>query len=237
MAEEPSNDSTRWSVIAQLHDGRPSDSWDWFIRRYRGYVAAVLRHLGLRPDAVDAAAEEFWSYLYQSRAVERADRNGRFRSFLSGVVRNYAKSWRREQDDGNAIAATDSSLEAMPDLRQDVDLDLWVAQMLHLSLARLGREHAGDEQALRAFYGLPTEVGGETTIRVGATTIAQQIGCKPNAMHQQLFRARERLRECIEKEVATTVGNSPDLREELLLLLGAVERARPGLVEPENGSP
>lgn len=231
MVAEPNSDSTRWSVIAQLHEGKPDDAWDWFIRRYRGYVAAVLRHLGLGAGDAAAATEEFWSYLYRSRAVERADRNGRFRSFLSGVVRNYAKSWRREQGAASASAATDGALDAAAELRDGADVTLWATQILHLGLARLGREHADDERALRWFYGLPDEVGGEAPPRVRATEIAARIGCTPNAMHQTLFRSRNRLRACIEKEVATTVGSSPDLREELLLLIGALHRAQPGLLE------
>ena len=65
-----------------------------------------------------------------------------------------------------------------------------------------------------------------------ATEIAQRLGCTANAMHQTLFRARNRLRECIEKEVSATVSTSPELREEVMLMLGAVQRARPGLVDP-----
>ncbi len=240
MAEEPSSFSTRWSVIAQLHDGQPNDSWDWFIRRYRGYVSAVLRHLGFRAEEIGAATEEFWGYLYRSRAVERADRDGRFRAFLSGVVRNYARSWRRDQaprDQPASAPAKPANLDELPDLRPTLELDLWAAQILHLGLARLGRDHADDEQALRWFYGLPCEVGGETNARVRATEIAQRLGCTANAMHQSLFRARNRLRECIEMEVSTTVGSSPDLREELGLLIGAVGRARPGLLDADAGAP
>lgn len=232
MQEQPGSDSTRWSVIAELHDGRPDARWDWFIRRYRGYVAAVLRHLGLRTGEADAATEEFWSYLYRSRAVERADRNGRFRSFLSGVVRNYAKSWRRDQTPHGDPVAADGQIEALPDLRADAEVELWATQILHLGLARLGRDHADDERVLRWFYGLPTEIGGDVTPRVRATEIARRLGSNANAMHQMLFRARKRLRECIEQEVGTTVGSSPDLRDEVLLLLGAVDRTRPGLVDP-----
>lgn len=231
MPDAPSNFSTRWSLIAEMHAGQPNDSWDWFIRRYRGYVAAVLRHLGFRAVDIDVATEEFWGYLYRSRAVERADRSGRFRSFLSGVVRNYARSWRREQGAAGEQPAADTTPEALPDLRQEVELDLWAAQILHLGLTRLGREHPDYERVLRWFYGLPDEVGGEATPRRRATEIAQLLGCTPNAMHQTLFRARHRLRDSLEKEVSTTVGSSPDLREEVLLMLGAVGQSRPGLVE------
>ena len=237
MPEEPSSYSTRWSVIAQLHDGKPNDSWDWFIRRYRGYVAAVLRHLGFRAEEIDAATEEFWSYLYRSRAVERADRDGRFRAFLSGVVHNYARSWRRDQAPRSQPAGEPADPDALPDLRPTLELDLWAAQILHLGLARLGRDHADDERALRWFYGLPGEVGGDATARVRATEIARRLGCTANAMHQTLFRARNRLRDCIEREVSTTVGSSPDLREEMMLLIGVVERVRPGLLNADAGAP
>lgn len=231
MVAEPSPDSTRWSVIAQLHDGKPDDAWDWFIRRYRGYVAALLRHLGLGASDAAAATEEFWSYLYKSRAVERADRNGRFRSFLSGVVRNYAKSWRRERGGLGESALHDGLLAVAADTRDEADLELWAIQILHLGLTRLAREHADEERTLRWFYGLPDEVGGDALPRVGGTEIASRLGCSPNAIHQALFRARNRLRSCIEKEIATTVGSSPDLRAELMLMLGIVERKQPGLVD------
>ncbi|HEX6813377.1 MAG TPA: sigma-70 family RNA polymerase sigma factor [Planctomycetota bacterium] len=223
-------------MIVQLHAGKPNDSWNWFIRRYRGYVTAVLRHVGFRSEEAVAATEEFWSYLFSSRAVERADRSGRFRSFLSGIVRNYAKTWRREHASKQAIRATDSTLDAFPDLHAEVDIELWAAQILHLGLTRLARSYPDDERVLRWFYGLPGEVGGDPQPPLSATEIAKRLGCTPNAMHQTLFRARHRLRECIEKEIAATIGSSPDLLDELVLLLGAVDRARPGLIDL-NGSP
>ena len=84
--------------------------------------------------------------------------------------------------------------------------------------------------ALRMFYGLPDRPGGDPPSPARATEIAKRIGCTANAMHQKLFRARSHLRECIEVEVSTTVGSSPDLRDEIVLVLGAVTRSKPGLV-------
>lgn len=237
MAEDQAFSSTQWSALARLHDGKPDSGWDWFIRRYRGYVGALLRHLGLRHADVETATEDFWGYLYRSRAVERADRHGRFRSFLSGVVRNYARSWQREVAPRHTSAGASFDLEALPDVHDDADLELWAAQVLHLALARLSREHPDDARALRWFYGLPDEVGQEAPPRVRATEIARRLGGTANAMHQTLYRGRQRLRACFELEVSTTVGSSPELRDELRQLLVAVDRTRPGLVPtPEECS-
>ncbi|HEX6810869.1 MAG TPA: sigma-70 family RNA polymerase sigma factor [Planctomycetota bacterium] len=215
----------------------PNDGWSWFIRRYTGYVNAVLRNAGLRSEDATTAAEEFWSYLYSSRAVERADPHCRFRSFLSGIVRNYAKSWRREHKRNGSVDAADGTLEAVHDVRDEVDIELWAAQVLHLGLARLARSHANDERVLRLFYGLPAEVGGDSQPPLRATEIANRLGATPNTVYQMLFRARHRLRQCIEKEIATTVDNSPDLVDERRLLLGAVVRTRPGLLDVDDGRP
>ena len=235
MPGDPLEFRTRWSVIEQLHSDDAAESWSWFIQRYRGYVAAVLRRMNLRAEAVDAATGDFWAYLFRTRAIERADRSGRFRSFLSGVVKNYALAWRREQA-GRAPQAEQPGDFAQPDLREAEDLSLWASQILHLSLERLGREHPTDEQALRCFYGIPDRVGAEPTPRLRATAIAERIGCSANAMHQTLFRARSRLRDCIEQEVAATIGTSRDLHEELDLLTVAVGRAAPGIFEcPADG--
>lgn len=237
MAEEASSESTRWSVIVQLHGGTANDGWEWFIRRYRGYVTAVLHNAGLRSGNAATATEEFWSYLYSSRAVERADPSCRFRPFLSGIVRNYAKSWRREQQRNGAIDSTGDMIEAVHDLRDEVDIELWAAQILHLGLTRLGHHHADDERVLRLFYGLPAEVGGDAEPPVRATEIARHLGASPNAVYQMLFRARRRLRQSIEKEIAMTVDSPSDMLGERLLLLGAVDRTRPGLLDLEGTQP
>jgi hypothetical protein len=50
-------------------------------------------------------------------------------------------------------------------------------------------------------------------------------------MHQTLFRARNRLRECIEVEVAATVGTMRDVGSELDLLTLAVGRTSPGILD------
>lgn len=226
------HEATRWSRLAQLHEGDAAAGWDWFIRRYRGYVVAVLRRFGIRATELDAATEDFWSYLFESRAIARAHRDGRFRSFLSGVVRNYARRWRRLAGEGQDEVVDAALVPA----GEPQELHLWAGQMLQLGLVRLRAENCDHEQALRWFYGLAGEVGGVDAERLSGTEIAHRLGRTPNAMHQLLFRARRGLRECIVKEVAMTVESSPELRDEASILLGAIASVRPGLVDAREST-
>ncbi len=233
MATEPSDFRTRWTEIEHLRHGDHHADWDWFLRRYHTFAVAVLRQLLPEAD-VDAAAEEFWGYLFQSRALERADPGGRFRSFLAGILTRYAMAWRRQNRPKDA--AVDPDLFGRDaQLPEAHEVALWAQQILHLGLERLGRSYPNEELALRWFYGLPTTSGGDAH-RVSATVISARLGCSANAVHQALFRGRARLRDCITAEIAATIGSMRDLHDELTLLRTALERATPGLIEsPEQG--
>ncbi len=225
MPPDPREYPTRWSMLENLRGADAAAAWSWFVDRYRAYISAVLVRVGLRRDEVEDALAEFWGYLFRTRAIDRADRDGRFRSFLAGVTRNYGLAWLRDQQPPAAPLKGDI---AAPEER-DQDLALWGEQILQLALARLEADHVDEAKAVRWFYGLGARIG-EAGERLRGTEIAERLGCLPNAVHQLLFRARARLRNHVEAEVATTVGNSNDLRDELGLLLTALGSHRPGLL-------
>jgi DNA-directed RNA polymerase specialized sigma24 family protein len=221
--------TTQWSQIEQLKGSAAPEAWEWFIDRYRGFVAAALRRLVWSPDRAAQASEEFWGYLFQSGAVARLERQPRFRAFLVGTLRNYAHDWMRRNPRPSHDAA-----ETLPDpgttWPEDEEIAMWAHQVLHLALQRLDREHPRDVEMLRSFYGLPSSAGGAPVPRRRATDLAAALGCKANALHQLLFRARVRLRDSVVEEVRHTVSTLNDLKSELNVLLEALGRARPGLV-------
>src|SRR6185436_10954196 len=117
------------------------------------------------------------------------------------MLHNYGHDWMRRnprspQGDGN---------DQLPDqdapLTEDVELALWARQVLHLALQRLAREQPRYAETLRSFYGLPPSADSEPVPPRSATELATALGCKPNALHQLLFRARGRLRACVVEEV------------------------------------
>ena len=226
--------TTQWSEIQQLQGRDATAAWQWFIDRYRGFVTAALRRLIWSPALAAAASEEFWGYLFQCGAVDRLERSMRFRAFLVGTLRNYAHDWlRRNPPVQHEVANDDRPDEGLP-LLEDEEVALWVRQLLHLALQRLGREQPRWAKALCLFYGLPVAADGPPAFPHSATALATELGCTANALHQLLFRARQGLRNCLIEEVRQTVSSRRDLESELDVLLAALGRATPGLIAPEQ---
>lgn len=93
----PLNITTRWTQIDALRGDNAESAWNWFVDRYRPFVRGVLRATLQTPADAAPAEDEFWGYVYLSGAIHRADRERRFRAFLSGTVRNFARAWLRKR--------------------------------------------------------------------------------------------------------------------------------------------
>lgn len=222
--------TTQWSRIHQLNEHEATAAWQWFVDRYRGFVGAALRRLIWSPERAASATDEFWGYLFQSGALQRPLPPARFRAFLVGTLRNYARGWIRrnplvpQQEDGVLAEARE------PQLSEEDEIGLWVRQVLHHALARLEREQPRWARALKTFYGLPNEIEGAAVEALGATDLATELGCTRNALHQLLHRARQGLRNCLVDEIRQTVVSRSDLDAEVEALLGMLARIQPGLV-------
>lgn len=223
--------TTQWSRIEQLRGSEATEAWHWFIDRYRGFVTAALRRMIWAPDRAAAAGDEFWGYLFQSGTVQRLQRPMRFRAFLVGTLRNYARDWMR-RNPRHVEAEVDGELAGQQGtLPEDVETALWARQVLQLAMQRMDREQPRGALALRAFYGLPAGIEVEPASPQGATALGQALGCSPNALHQLLFRARGKLREFVAEEVRQTVHSEAELAAELATLLAAMGTVSPGIVD------
>lgn len=227
--------ATRWSMLDQL--GKPSadEAWRWFIDRYRPFASSVLaKILGARGRArdVDAAAEEFWAYLFSSEVFRAADRDRRFRSFLAGTLRNFARDYCRKH--GQHISSDDESgpepttTDALP---EDEELRIFAHQVLRLALQQLESKHPDNAQAVRWFYGIAHDQEDLTALKepLPVSEIARRLEIKPNAVHQVLHRGRKRLRERIEAELRDTVLEAADLEGEITTILATLGADAPGL--------
>lgn len=224
--------TTQWSRIEQMQGEAGADAWQWFVDRYRSFVAAALHRMIWSRERADAASEEFWGYLFQADVIGRLRRGMQFRGFLVSTLRNYAHDWLR-RNPRLAPPATAAAAERQDEhalLHEDEELALWARQILHLALQRLGREHPRHAAVLQAFYGVTPNANGQAASRRTASEIAAEHGLAANALHQLLFRARARLRECVIEEVRQTVSTKSDLESELCLLTAALGKVMPGLV-------
>jgi len=236
MARDVSSElSTRWSMLDRLDKTDANEAWEWFIHRYRPFARGVLsKTLSMRGRAGDlnAAVDEFWAYLYSSNVFRKANRDLRFRKFLAGTLRNFARDYCRRNAGGPALNVDPEQDPAADEsLPEDVELKLFAHQVLHLALQHLEASHKDNANAIRWFYGVgqdPIEL--ETmTAPLSVTEIAERLAIKPNAVHQLLFRGRKRLRARIESEVRETVSDSGELAQEIDEILDALKADAPGL--------
>jgi len=223
--------NTRWSMLEGLQGREAEESWRWFIDRYRPFVRSCLSRM-IRPrDRAEQAAEEIWSYLFTAAVFENADRERRFRTYLAGVVRNFAYGWLRSHPQGEPDEAADAAApDEDPALRlEQEELRLWKRQVVLLALGELALRSEHQALALRWFYGLPESMEEEGREPRAASWIARELGLQANAVHQLIFRGRRRLRSCIENELRETVQDAATLNEELRGIDVILGEENPGL--------
>lgn len=217
--------ATYWTQIGDLDRSHAESAWQWFVERYRRFVRDVLVHLVGRANA-DAATGDFWSYLFESGVLQRADRSRRLRAFLVGVLRNFARQWLKK----HRVAfptVPDADEPTCVDLQEDEEMALWASNVLHNALAEMERRWPNSALVLRCFYGL-RDRNGQPGRPMSVTETAARLQCNVNAVHQALHRGRQRLRGCLELELRNLVGDC-EVAEEIPLILAAIGRQSPGL--------
>ncbi|MEM7198947.1 MAG: hypothetical protein AAF628_01690 [Planctomycetota bacterium] len=223
---------TRWSRLERLDSssaGEAGETWEWFARAYEPFVRNLLRLLRC-PDA-DDAAREFWTYLFERRdRLTAADRGRRFRPFLTGFVRNFARErLRGSRVDGAAPLVEEPADTAMG----EHELHLWAHTVLQFSLDQVERTRARRGVALRLFYGIAAEPG-ERAKRHSIAELAEGLGLSASTVSPLLTEARGLLRVAIERHLRETVTTADDLADELGLLFRALQGSG-GALAPGRG--
>jgi DNA-directed RNA polymerase specialized sigma24 family protein len=216
--------STRWTRIGALHGSDAEHEWQWFVGRYRPFVRSVLASMLARPSDANAAEQEFWGYVFLSGALQRADRERRFRAFLSGIARNFARGWGRRR---GVRVAEDAEVEALP-ARGGGLIEPWVDNVVGNALASLRSENGAMAGALARFYGLPAE--GTPGRPMSAGEVAAATGTTAQGVYMLLFRGRKRMRQLIEAELREGCRDEEACAEELQALLGVAASRLPGLI-------
>ncbi len=220
--------ATYWTHVGELDQSRAESAWTWFVERYRGFVRGVLRRF-LGDAHADAATDDFWTYLFTSKVLSKADRSRRLRAFLVGVLRNFAHDWRRAH-----VSAQQGEDEEAPDretfdLHEDEEMSLWASNVLRNALVEMERRWPNSAEVLRSFYGL--SLADDRPVEpLSVSETAKRLGCNTNAVHQALHRGRKRLRSCLEAELARLVGRE-ETATEIPLILSAIGRQTPGLTD------
>lgn len=225
--EESRNpNTTRWTMLDALAGDEADTAWAWFVERYRPYVRGILLAVLQSPEQARSAENEFWGYVFLSNAVRRADRGRRFRTYLAGIVRNFARAWRRSHaaEEGTAVTQVERASDAS---LVQAELTAWTDTVVALALSDLRDEMPKAAEALTRFYGLQGGSGAQES----TSEIANSLQCNAAAVYQLLSRGRQRLRELIAAELMEGCSDAQEMEAELCELLRNLGQRHPGVHE------
>jgi len=231
---------TSWTLIAAATlNGDPAGraALEALCRAYSSAVRAYVQASGLSREEAEDVTQEFFAALVKSKLWQRADQaRGRFRSFLLGAVNRVMADHLRHQGaekrgGGTQLLALDELPEAAEpaDATSALSFDrAWAGRVMEQALGRLMAE--SDDQAelrvLLRFLPLGEDVPAYSSV-------AQELGCTEMALKVRVSRFRRRFREHVENEVARTVSEPEQVREELRHLEAVL--ADPGFMQVQGG--
>jgi RNA polymerase sigma-70 factor (ECF subfamily) len=180
------------ALVAQMRAG-DSRAEDEFVRRYTHGVTVILkRQCGSDPFVEDLRQETFRIALAKIRLGEVVD-PGRLSGFVASLARNLAiDHYRRVKR--HAIAPDSEAARRLAPVETPGALDRLLAEeraaLVRRALSRLTTER--DREILRRFY-----VAGDDK-----DDLCRELGLSSAHFNRVLYRARERVRELLEKERA-----------------------------------
>ncbi len=228
--------TTRWSVVlAAGHQSSPdaARAIESLSQAYWYPLYAYVRRRGKQPEEARDLTQEFFATVIEKDYLNSADQErGRFRSFLLTVFKRFlANEHQREQaqkrgggqcvvsinvDDGERRL----SLEPSHDWTAEHEFERrWAVTLLDQVLERLQEDYSSKGKGelftqLKPFLTIDDTDSHE----IIAKTLDMSVGAIKVAVH----RLRQRYRDLIRQEVASTVANEDDADDELNQLLTAI---------------
>jgi RNA polymerase sigma-70 factor (ECF subfamily) len=226
--------TTRWTqVVAARGDSAPArQALSDLCAAYYEPVVTYLRHEGRSDGAARELAHQFFERVLDGRSFSAAaPGHGRFRSYLLGAVKHYLAEAHRNaraakrgggQSPLSLDVESDTTFElqlpdpagSAPDTRFDRH---WAATVVDRAAVQLGVEYAGRDQGDQ-YAALKPWLTGEAP-GLSRAAAARALNMSEGALKVAIHRLRKRFREVVKGEIAQTVSNPADVREELRYLI------------------
>ena len=226
--------TTHWTVVLRAGEAEPTQSAQalaTFCEAYWPPLYAFLRRRGYsQPDAQDLV-QGFFAYLLAKETLSRADREkGRLRTFLLTSLQNFLmderdRSQRMKRGGGHQIVSIDEhSVEVEASMIDTAHLSdsrcydlVWASNTMkrgwqHLENAFEAEGKAEQFEVLRPF------VSGGGSTPPNQEEAAEKLGVPIATLRTWLSRVRQRYREALRTEVASTVSDPADVDQELRYL-------------------
>ena len=229
--------TTHWSlVVAATSDAasqtRARLALEELCRAYWYPLYAFVRHRGYASEEAQDLTQAFFAQVIETKGLAAATpERGRFRSYLLGAMKHFlANEWHRsrtEKRGGKVKIIEWDSLE--PEARYSLepahttDLDAgfdreWALESTARAMEKLRTEsQASGKGAL--FEALKGSLTGTESSR---DEIAERLGMTKGAIKVAVHRLRQRYRELLRTEIATTVTDPADIEEEMQHLVNAL---------------
>jgi RNA polymerase sigma-70 factor (ECF subfamily) len=231
---------TRWTLVARSRgdDTTARAALSELCEAYYGPVVAFLRRDGRNEDAARELAHDFFARLLQGDAISGADPlRGRFRSYLLSALKRFVADQRdhdhaakrgggqihavienHDSSTGAGLQIADASMEA-PDAAFDRQ---WALTVLARALATLETElrDSGKGHHFDTLKPWLTADGDATP----QSEAAAKLGLSSEAVKVAIHRLRKRFRDAVKAEIAQTVSDHGNVREELGALMAALRK-------------
>jgi RNA polymerase sigma-70 factor (ECF subfamily) len=226
--------TTRWTqVVAARGDSAPArQALGDLCAAYYEPVVTYLRHEGRSATAARELAHQFFERVLDGRAFDAAaPGHGRFRSYLLGAVKHFLAEEHRNactarrgggQSPLSLDVDSDTTAElqipdpagSVPDARFDRH---WAATVVDRASVQLGIEYAGRGQG-EQFAVLKPWLLGEVPA-LSRADVARGLGMNEGALKVAIHRLRKRFRDVVRAEIAQTLSDPAEVREELRYLI------------------
>lgn len=229
--------TTHWSVVLRAGSGdspQAAAALEQLCHTYWYPLYAYVRREGRsREDAADLTQAFFAHLLAKGFPCGAVPERGRFRSFLLGSLRHFLVDQHRlahsaKRGGGQPVVCLDEG-QAEERIRCEPHHDWtperlyereWAMMLLERARERLKREwaDAGKADLYERLQVFPMSEKGERGFQQAAT----ELGMTENALKSAVHRLRARYRELVREEVAHTVADPSEVREEARHLIAVI---------------
>lgn len=227
--------TTRWTLVLQAGEGESSEprekALSRFCESYWPPLYTFLRHRGYPLADAQDLVQAFFVHLFEKNILERADREkGRLRTFLLSSLQNFlinehdrATTLKRggsfrifSLDD--ALPEVEAARPAAAHLDEIGCYDLtWATSVVTRAWQNLN-DALNAEGKTRWLEELKPFLAGGTDALPNQEEVAGRIGVPVATLRTWISRLRQRYRDVLRAEVASTVANADDVEEELKYL-------------------
>ena len=221
---------TLWSMVLEAAQGPSTKSRDALATLCRAYwfpLYAFLRRQGKSPHDAQDLTQAFLLHLVEKHTLTRAQPDkGKFRSFLLASLQYFIADERDKQNakkrGGGAVLVPLDNQDAEERYVAEPSHNLdpaklferrWATTLIERTLSRLEAEFAEPLRKER-FDQLQIFLLGEPKT-LSYAQVGQKLGIREGAVKVAVLRLRQRFRELLRLEIASTVATEEEIEEEM----------------------